>query len=134
MEEKRAPGPQLGIRLNPKERDTIRRAADKAERKESDWARNRLLNRAREELAGTAPEVRTPDPEEEAALKTLREAMAADTELPDAAIALVRLATTRPLLARALKDLALVLRDAPPGSEGTVRRGPRRSRRVSGTG
>jgi len=107
------------------ERRLIREAAEAEDRRESDWARRVILDRARLELKGGAPPI--PDPEETADLLTLRSFEAASPGLPDELLDLGRAATGSQPLARAVKALAEAARTGVlGGSAGKSRGGQRR--------
>lgn len=118
---------QLGVRMDDGQRALLRRAAAKASRTESDWARLVLADRARAELQGDVGPVTEPDPEEAALLESLRRIEAADAALPSVLLGLGRRAIASPPLSRALKELEAFVRESAP-TEGALpdRKGRRR--------
>lgn len=134
MSPEKRTGPQLGIRLSDSERKLIERAAGKAARKASDWARLVVLDRASLEIAGAVEAIKPPDPEETASLIALREIEAIDPDLPDALVDLGRAARLRPHLAHAVRELAAEYRaGGPPESDASSRKDRRRSGARRGT-
>jgi len=119
--------PQLGIRLNAEERDSIRRAASGAKRSESGWARLILLD-----AASTGVEVRERAPaygaEQAEAADRLTAARDAVPGLVEALLELADAARHRAPLARLVIDLAELVRGSPHST--AARRSP--GRRTSG--
>jgi uncharacterized protein (DUF1778 family) len=113
---------QLGLRISEEDRALIGRAARKARRIESEWARLTLVDRARAEVAGETMPAREPDEEEEAALAALRSMAGTDPSLPVAVLRLGTASMSRAHLARALKELdAAIQEDALAGTGGRDR-------------
>jgi len=119
---------QVGVRLSEEERGQLQRAADLEQRALADWIRVTALVQAAKQIGGEAP-VRLPDPEDAANLAMLRQIEASDPLLPGALLGLGRASTTRPRLARALKELAAdALGDGHSGIAPQSRKGPRLGR------
>jgi hypothetical protein len=133
MEDGKQDETQVGIRMSLSVRKLLERAAAKDKRKLSDWARTRLIDRARTEIHGEAPPLESVDPEDAITIEAIRRAESQVPMIRADLLELAHAAMQRPRLARVLSELAAEARGDAPSEAGAQRRTGRR-RRLSENG
>ena len=119
---------QIGVRVSPDDRVLLEKAAKRAQRKLSDWAHVQLV------AAAVAEAPASYDVEEDIILEAVETLRRANPLLLELVLQLGADAIQRPRLARLLKELAALDRDAEPEEIGSPAQRHRRRKPRKGNG